>query len=223
MNLFMAQAAEAGRRDIERPAGESGDEQVLPRRAEPVLDGYSSSCSHITVRKASFHAVVLAHAARRSEALQDLTWHAARLPAAGAFLGEWAKIELIVGAAQVGCVLQLDRAVSFSCAVLRRCRPCRRVGRGSATEAIENLKAARMHEYFAIEYRKPHTEEWLRGILQRVEVPACWTLGGTNWQLLNETGDKQLEEELAGERSDGVYEQFLDRNLRDRTAFIPIV
>ena len=72
MNLFMAQAAEAGRRDIERPAGESGDEQVLLRRAEPVLDGYSLSCSHVTVRQASFHAAALTHAARRSEALQDL-------------------------------------------------------------------------------------------------------------------------------------------------------
>ena len=112
------------RRDIERLAGESGDEQVLPRRAEPVLDGYSLSCSHVTVRQASFHAAALTHAARRSEALQDLTWHATRLPAAGACLGEWAKIELIVGAAQGGCVLQLDRAVSSSCAVLRRCGPC---------------------------------------------------------------------------------------------------
>lgn len=121
MNLFMAQAAEAGRRDIERPAGEIGDEQVLPRRAEPVLDGYSSSCSHITVRKASFHAVVLAHAARRSEALQDLTWHAARLPAAGACLGNCAEIELFVGVAQGGRVLQLSRTLSSSCAVLCRC------------------------------------------------------------------------------------------------------
>ena len=113
-----------GRRDIERLAGESGDEQVLPRRAEPVLGGYSSSFSHVTAQNASFHAVTLAHAARRSEALQDLTWHATRLPAAGACLGEWAKIELIVGAAQGGCVLQLGRAVSCSCAVLRRCGPC---------------------------------------------------------------------------------------------------
>ena len=74
------------------------------------------------------------------------------------------------------------------------------LGRGPATEAIENLKAARMNEYFSIEYRLPQTEEWLRGILQRVEVPPNCTLGGTHWQVLNETGDKQLAE-LAGERA----------------------
>ena len=90
MNLFMAQAAEFGGVTSRgwQVKRESGDEQVLPRRAEPVLDGYSSSFSHVTAQNASFHAVTLAHAARRSEALQDLNWHAARLPAAGACFGE---------------------------------------------------------------------------------------------------------------------------------------
>jgi len=118
MNLFVAQAAEAGRRDIERPACESGDGQVLPRRAEPVIGGCSSIRSRFTARKVSFDAVVLEFAARRSEELQDPTWHAARLPAAGACLGKCANIELVVGAAQGGCVLQLGCALSCSCAVL---------------------------------------------------------------------------------------------------------
>ena len=87
------------------------------------------------------------------------------------------------------------------------------LGRGPATEAIENLKAARMNEYFSIEYRLPHTEEWLRGILQRVEVPPNCTLGGTHWQVLNETGDKQLES-LPGERCQGLYECFLEKDFR---------
>jgi len=57
----------------------------------------------------------LAHAARRSEELQDPTWHAARLPAAGTCLGECTEIELIAGAAQDGRVLQPSRMLSSSC------------------------------------------------------------------------------------------------------------
>ena len=121
MNLFVAQAAEAGRRDIERSACESGDGQVLPRRAEPVIGGCSSIRSRFTARKVSFDAVVLEFAARRSEELQDPTWHAARLPAAGACLGNCAEIEPIAGIAQGGRVLQLSRTFSSTCAVLCRC------------------------------------------------------------------------------------------------------
>eukprot|EP00964_Phaeocystis_antarctica_P121927 scaffold85600_cov52-Phaeocystis_antarctica.AAC.1 len=79
-----------------------------------------------------------------------------------------------------------------------------------------------MNEYFAIEHRQPHTEEWLPAILQRVEVPSSWTLGGANWRLLNETGDKQLDE-LAGERCEGVYERFLERDFDFRVPAEAIV
>ena len=109
------------RRDGRRLACESGDGQVMPRLIGPFFDGCSVSCFHLTVQKARFDAVALAHAARRSGELQDPTWHAARLPAAGACLGECAEIELIAGAAQDGRVLQLSCMLSSSCAVLCRC------------------------------------------------------------------------------------------------------
>ena len=125
MNLCMAQAAELG-----GVTSRGWQVKVVTNRC--CRDAQNRSLMAVLraaptsqFEKASFHAVVLAHAARRSEALQDLTWHATRLPAAGACLAEWAKIELVVGAAQGGCVLQLGRAVSSSCAVLRRCGPCR--------------------------------------------------------------------------------------------------
>ena len=89
------------------------------------------------------------------------------------------------------------------------------LGRGGATEAVENLKAARIHDYFSIEYFCYAKRQWLRGILQQVEVPPSCTRFSTYWQLLNETGDTQLElapgeDDLGG----SVLDNFMDGDYR---------
>ena len=48
------------------------------------------------------------------------------------------------------------------------------LGRGGATEAVENLKAARMNEYFAIEHRQPHTRS---GFAQSCSGSKCLHFG----------------------------------------------
>ena len=69
-----------------------------------------------------------------------------------------------------------------------------------------------MHDYFSIEYRE-HTAsgyEWLRGILQQLEKPPSYTNWSSCWQLLNETGDTQVE--LIGGES--VLDNFEDGDWR---------
>ena len=72
------------------------------------------------------------------------------------------------------------------------------LGRGSAVEAVERLKAAQIGDYFSIEYyttsRSSTDGQWTRGILLRVKVPPGWTNFSTLWQLLNETGDETVEQ-----------------------------
>ena len=89
------------------------------------------------------------------------------------------------------------------------------LGTGPATEVKENLKAARIHDYFSIEYFCYAKRQWLRGILQQVEVPPSCTRFSTYWQLLNETGDTQLElapgeDDLGG----SVLDNFMDGDYR---------
>ena len=81
----------------------------------------------------------------------------------------------------------------------------------------ENLRAARIHDYFSIEYFCCAGRQWLRGILQRVEMPPTWTRFSTCWQLLNETGDTQVEHEelMGGEGGTGtVLDNFTDGDYR---------
>ena len=91
------------------------------------------------------------------------------------------------------------------------------LGRGPAIEVKENLRAARIHDYFSIEYFCCAGRQWLRGILQRVEMPPTWTRFSTCWQLLNETGDTQVEHEelMGGEGGTGtVLDNFTDGDYR---------
>ena len=73
-----------------------------------------------------------------------------------------------------------------------------------------------MHDYFSIEYRNLTASgyEWRRGILQQVEKPPSYTNWSTCWQLLNETGDTQVEL-MGGEGGSGsVLDSFEDGDYR---------
>ena len=86
------------------------------------------------------------------------------------------------------------RASSSSRPSYRRAKPTYRYQRTSSTSAASSPSAlAKIHDYFSIEYFCFDKKQWLRGILQQVEVPPSCTRFSTYWQLLNETGDTQLE------------------------------